>query len=175
MKSEQQTLSEIYRRYYHQLTGYLCKKFSFSRMDSEDTAQTAFAKFAALPNANSIDNPGAFIYKIAQNVALDRKRRSTVRQRYIEEQGYINEEADEEYHEIDPERILLASRRLQVLSDTLSRMPEKRRNFLLMNRFDEVTNVEAAKRSGISEAAVRKHIAKALLECKQALDAESYE
>ena len=165
-KGDKQDMGEVYRRYAKELTHYVAGKFGCNAVESEDVVQTAFTKFAALPDAHVIENPRAFLYKTASNVALDGMRRASVRERCPVAMHLVTEHANV----ADPERKLAAAKRLQALAAALETMPATRRKFLLLSRLDNLSNVEIARRFGISEGAVRKHIAKALRDCKEAVD-----
>ena len=58
---------------------------------------------------------------------------------------------------------------LGLISSALWSMPHKRRRLLLMNRVDGLSYAEIARREGLSATVVKKHVAKALAGCQQAL------
>ena len=71
--------------------------------------------------------------------------------------------------EIGPERQPDAIQRLGIISRALWALPGKRRQLLMMSRFDGLTYAEISRRVNLSETVVRKHIAKALAGCQCAL------
>ena len=52
--------------------------------------------------------------------------------------------------------------RLEKISEQILKMPLKRRQILVMNRFEHLSYAEISRKIGITEAAVRKHIKRAL-------------
>ena len=71
--------------------------------------------------------------------------------------------------ELEPERIVDGQHDLRVVGQALRQMPPKRRKILIMSRFDGLSYAEIARREGLSETVVRKHIGKALRDCQRAM------
>ncbi len=159
-------LEDIYLQYNEELCRTVIKKFSLSHTEAEDVVQTAFIRYteSSLP----VLNPRAFLYKTCSNIAIDQIRRRDVRSGYARSVAEIEFESVEE---IGPERQLEARQRLAIISRALRAMPGKRRQLLIMNRFDGLSYAEIARRVNLSETVVRKHIAKALAGCQRELQA----
>ena len=68
-----------------------------------------------------------------------------------------------------PERIADGRQRLKILADAIGNMPEARRKYLLMNRFENLSFAEISRRVGLSESMVRKHVKNALEDCQNSL------
>jgi RNA polymerase sigma factor (sigma-70 family) len=116
----------------------------------------------------SVENPRAFLYKACSNITIDIKRHNKVRHGYSAEVFELEEEATDS---IGPERANESRQRLSIIAQVMWAMPGRRRKLLMMSRFDGLSYAEIARQVGLSETVVRKHIAKALEDCRKALKA----
>ena len=168
-KEKEAFVKELYLRHRQELCSYISNKFGIDASDAEDIVQSAFARFAEMESALTIENPRAFLYKASSNIAIDIKRHGKVTRSYSDSMAGVSEEADERE---DPARVAESRERLGLISAALWNMPGKRRQLLLMSRFDGLSYAEIARRVGLSETVVRKHISKALADCHKALQAK---
>lgn len=160
------SIDELYDLYRLDLSRYIASTCGCSPMEVEDIIQNTFARFQAKINLSEIKNPKAFLYKTAYNMAIDAIRHKKV------QDDYAAKERDLELNqsnEISPEKIVESRQQLGVIAKALWCMPKKRRQLLLMNRCEQLSYAEIARRIGISETAVRKHVSKALQDCHKAL------
>ena len=156
----------IYLQYHEELRRAVIKKFDVCRTEAEDVVQTAFIRYSE--SSTSVENPRAFLYKTCFNIAVDQIRRRDVQRGYARS---VMECVLAPVAEIGPERELDAHERLGIITRALWAMPGKRRQLLMMSRFDGLSYAEIARRVNLSETVVRKHIAKALAGCQRALQA----
>ena len=63
--------------------------------------------------------------------------------------------------------------RLEQLKTVLAQLSPRRREALMLHRFEGLSQAQIAERMGISVSMVEKHIALALLHCKQHLQRDS--
>jgi RNA polymerase sigma factor (sigma-70 family) len=159
------SLTEVYTKYRAELCSYVINKFQVSRDEAEDVVHTAFARVMEI-NDQTINNPRALLYKTSYNIAIDRKRHGVVRQKHVETLIVSKSSAVEE---LGPERIFEGDKQLRVVVKAMREMPEKRRRLLMMSRFDGLSYAEIARKVGLSETSVRKHISKGLMDCQKAL------
>lgn len=162
-------LRSTYVRYRTELCHYVIKSAGTSVTEAEDVVQSAFAKYAEL-DMDRINNHRAFLYKTCYNLAIDHKRKCAVRQKH---EGQYSLDDAENDSAPNPERIVEGSRKLSIISKAMWNMPSKRRQLLMMSRFDGLTYAEIARKVNLSETVVRKHIAKALVDCQKALQSSS--
>lgn len=160
-------LRGIYLQYHNELCCGVMKKFDVSRCEAEDVVQTAFIRYTE--SAVSVQNPRAFLYKMCSNIAIDQFRRWQVQHSYAQSVAHAEEDSADE---AGPERLVEGRQRLGIISKALWEMPSKRRNLLMMSRFDGLSYAEISRRVNLSETVVRKHIAKALAGCQLALQAQ---
>ena len=103
------------------------------------------------------DSPKSFLFTTARNLLADRVRR----QRIVS----ITAVGDlEELHvlmdELEPARVLAGRETLARLARALDRLPDRCREVVWLRRVEDLPQKEIARRLGISEKTVEKHIAK---------------
>ncbi|WP_390591407.1 RNA polymerase sigma factor [Simiduia litorea] len=156
-------IKQLYLAHRAELCRYLVHKSRLNTAEAEDITQSAFAKFSALEQPQAIENPRAFLYKMATNLAIDFQRRNQVQDKYV-----LFSAADESSVP-GPERVTEGKQRLGILSRALWGMPKRRRQLLMMSRFDGLSYAEIGRQLGLSESVVRKHVNNALADCHKAL------
>lgn len=175
MEISNHNLSQLYLTHKEELLRHVSVKFALERVQAEDIVQQTFAKYTTTARAQTITNPRAYLYKMASNQALDllRRQQHNAHPCSHTDAGEGDAFNDEQLH--DPARIHAARQALNTMQKAMQAMPEKRRHFLQLSRFEHISNVDIAKEAGISEAAVRKHISRALLDIKHAMDNQPLE
>ena len=136
--------------------------------DPEDVAQQAFEKLLRHDYPSKpIRNVKAYIWLIARNIIVsDLRKQKTARQR---DQDYSAHHFDDRGYLLSPERVLESREQIKRAELRLAAMPPQRRKAFTLVRFENMTQLEAAQRLGISRPAVTKHIAKATKELLEAL------
>jgi len=143
--------------------------------EAEDMLQDLFVKLGSHP-AGSVAEPRAFLYRMAENLLLDRRRSAERRIRREEawssaQLGAMREADDRP----SAERVLIARERLSLVSDALAALPDRTRLVFRRFRIDGVPQREIAAELGISLSAVEKHLQKAyqmVVETQARLDAD---
>lgn len=157
----------LYQQHRTELCRYLVHKTRLNAVEAEDVVQSAFARFSAIDSPQTVQNPRAYLYKVAMNLAIDHQRRHQVQDNYM--QAVVDDQASASAP--GPEQVVDGRQRLGILSRALWCMPKKRRQLLLMSRFDGLSFAEIGRQVGLSESVVRKHISNALADCHKALHA----
>lgn len=127
------------------------------REDADDLVQDVFSRLAGQDLA-TIANIQGYIFQVAANVLRDRARRASVRSIMVPgaDDFDIEDEAG-----FSPERILQSREALQVMISAIYELPETVRIVFSHYHFDGVSQVEIARRMGLSLSTVEKHMAKA--------------
>jgi RNA polymerase sigma factor (sigma-70 family) len=127
-----------------------------STEDAEDALQEMWFKVTQAA-ARPVADPAAYLFRMAANLATDRRlsatRAATLDSAWHEERP----EADE----LDAERTLLARDRLVRAQAVLAAMPERMRTAYTLFRLDELPQREIAQRMGVSLSAVEKLLQRA--------------
>ncbi len=167
--SQKLEMHDVYIRHHTELCRYVVNKANVSNDEAQDIVQAAFTRVIEM-DFKDIKNPRALLYKTSYNIAIDQKRHGGVRQRHV--QAVVDSGAAM-VEELSPDRIHDGRRQLGQVVEALWDMPKKRRRLLLMNRFDGLSYAQISRTVGLSETVVRKHVAKALLDCQKALQSRT--
>jgi RNA polymerase sigma factor (sigma-70 family) len=139
--------SELYERYSGQVFGYCLHQLG-SREEAEDAVQTTFMNaFRGLARGVVPEAEQAWLFKIAHNVCLSR-RRSSWRRGRVEAPNNM-----EVLQEIIPARERVADELIR-LQDVLEQMPENQRRAILLREWQGLSYREVADELDVSQAAV---------------------
>jgi RNA polymerase sigma factor (sigma-70 family) len=166
-KKDRGFLDALYRKHWKGLCGYLHVRFGAAPPDAADVAQSAFAKLAALKAVSAVQNPKAFLYATARNLAIDQRRRAQTHQAYS--QARIASQ-DENLDGMTPERVFIGKETLDIMREAIRRLPHKQRRVLLLHRLHKQSFTEISQRTGWSHSDVRRQMCRAMAAIERALD-----
>ncbi len=129
------------------------------REDAEDMVQEVFSRLIRNQSAEQIENPQAYLFRIASNLLRDKRRRDRVRH------SDAHEPYDELYHpyeDISPERVLIGKQELERLKKSILKLPPRVKAAFILHRFEGLTYKEIAEALGISVSAVEKNMMTAI-------------
>ena len=151
---------------------YFLRKRTDNASDAADMAQDVFTQWLGYRDRAKVEQPRAFLFQMARNLLRDHWRRQQVRQSVHADQV---EREDEPLSDERDDPMLAAHRlqRLEQLKTVLAELSPRRREALILHRFEGLSQAQIAQRMGISVSMVEKHIAFALLHCKQHLQRDS--
>ncbi len=139
--------SELYERYSGQVFGFCLNQLG-SREDAEDAVQTTFMNaFRGLARGIVPEAEQAWLFKIAHNVCLSR-RRSSWRRGRVEAPNNM-----EVLQEVIPAKEPVADELIR-LQEVLEQMPEPQRRAILLREWQGLSYREVAEELGVSQAAV---------------------
>ncbi|MBI6549043.1 RNA polymerase sigma factor [Xenorhabdus lircayensis] len=167
-KSLAHKVSHAYQLTYKQLMRFFHKRVENSS-DSSDLSQDVFALWLNRKKQTPVRESRAFLFKIANNVLIDHWRKKQKQQAIQEEESEMVA-LQVPGKQADPAEIVEQQQRLQRLYDAIKTLPPRRREAFLMYRFEGLSQNEIAERMGISTSMVEKHIASALVHCKNYVD-----
>jgi RNA polymerase sigma-70 factor (ECF subfamily) len=163
-----EVLDRLYRDSWRDVCRLVHSRFGPGPPEPEEIAQAAFERLAAVKSPQMIRNPRNFLFTVAINIAHDQRRRAVTRTAVDREIANHNQEVD--VSEATPECVLEAKQRFEIFKLALSRMSAVRRRVFLLIRIEGVSVSEVAQQFCISEAAVYKHISRAMHDCLLALN-----
>lgn len=126
----------------------------------DDIIQDAYARLVGVADVSAIQNVRAYFFRTAHSAAIDRLRRRNV--------IAIDAMADVERLKIaadvaDPEEQAADRNELRILARMIASLPDKTRRIFMLSRVSGLPQKEIARRTGVPESTVEKHIAKAFL------------
>lgn len=163
--ASQQRLSEAFERYRSALKSYL-GKFLKTQDDVEDILQDTFFNSFRAAREKVIENPGAFLFRTAHNLALKDIRNKITR-------------ATEPIGDIDSlgvtgnkptlEQQVMASQEFGLLCEAVDALPPQCKRVFVLRKVYGLSHKEIAAELGISISTIEKHIAKGALACRDFL------
>ena len=158
-RDELHRLDQAYRP---ALLAYFVRRLQ-SRSEAEDMTQEVFLRLAGADRSR-IRSAEAYVFQVAANLLRDRARREKHQVAY---RGELL--ADEAFgvDPISPERIVDGRQSLRLLVEALQELPELTRRVFICHRLEAIPRSSIARAFRISEAAVDRHLAKALAHLTQ--------
>jgi RNA polymerase sigma factor (sigma-70 family) len=159
--------SDAFRGFYADIL-YFLRRRTDNASDAADMTQDVFTQWLDYRDRAKVEQPRAFLFQMARNLLRDHWRKQKVRQTVHSDQADMDAEpvTDEQN---DPMTAALRMQRLEQLKEVLAELSPRRREALMLHRFEGLSQAQIAERMGISTSMVEKHIAFALLHCKRRL------
>lgn len=145
---------ELFKEQSVPLIRYLTARFH-DREDAAEIAQEAWLRMFRLEEPGLLQNPKAFLFQTASNLAIDRARRTEIERRF-------QDPVDEEEGHPSAERSVAAEESLRLVELALRELPEKCRQAFVMHRGRDMSYPEIAEALGVSTSMVEKYIIRAL-------------
>ncbi len=146
-----------------------------SREAAEDIVQDIAVRVRELDAeiVQSVENPGAFIYRMGCNLMLDRlkkQRRSSARDQDWTRAQLMERNGVSVVDEPDAETTIAARQRVGQIIKILDRLSPQCRRAFHLHKFEGLSHAEVAETLGISRSAVEKLISHALKSLLKQLD-----
>lgn len=124
---------------------------------AEDVVQAVWLKLRSVGDASAIDNPRAYLFKLAANLATDWGRERTRRNQLLAEHYLWGPD-----EALSAEEQAMAQDELQRVLAAAERLPEPTRTIFRLNRLQGLTQAEIARRLSVSVTTVENHVRAAL-------------
>ncbi|WP_051335425.1 RNA polymerase sigma factor [Methylocapsa acidiphila] len=164
MDARDAALKSLYKAHAHELHGFARRRVG--RQEAEDVVQDAYLHLLQRGMIAGLEHPRAYLFRIAANLAVDAARKTKTRSRYAEDEieflGLVANSAS-------PEATVEGAMELRLFHASLSELPPLCRTAFLLNRVDELTHAEIAKRLGVSVRTIDRHMAKAVAHLRRRL------
>jgi RNA polymerase sigma factor (sigma-70 family) len=168
--SERQALvAELAAQHGQTLRRYLSDRIR-NRADVPDLAQEVYLRLLRVGKNTDIHSAEAYLFTVATNLVYEH----TVRQSAAPTVVAFDDVASELYtaDEADPAEQAVTQQRFDALERAIGRLTPKTRTALLLHRREGMTLGEIGEQLVISRNVVKKHLAKALLYCRNNLRKE---
>ena len=162
--SQKNAIIQVLMDSYSDLLRHLSRRLG-SSADAKDVVQDTFLRVQKIPGNTDIRNPRSYVFRMAENVAIDHLRAKKSRSRYVADGELPDAEADQ----ASAERIVDYRQRLAVLERAVAGLPQRQQQVFLMHKIDGLSHSQIAEQLGISRSAVEKLVIKALATCRDAV------
>lgn len=160
------TLTHLYLRHIAALRGFLAARIG-CRETAGELAHESFVRLMTSERGEAILDARAFLFRIADNLAIDHWRANPVRPELfsdIADHTHLASEAP------GPERHAAARQQLDRLRRAVEGLPPRCQDIFVRHKFDGCSQLAIAAEFGISLNAVEKHLVRALVRLRQCLD-----
>ena len=141
-------------------------RFMVSSHDIEDVSQEAFLRAYKAERETAIEQPKAFLFRIATNLLLNEfGRKSRKATDYVPDLEILDILPEGETLEEN----IIAQQRIGIYCEAIASLPKQCRRVILMKKFYGLPTKEVARRLGISTSTVEKHMTKGLKDCNAVL------
>ncbi len=128
-----------------------------------DLVQESFIIFFREAQKQTIDHPRGFLFRVAKNLAYDHIKHRKVTENYAQ----TKEQSLPPPSEFpSAENLVSVNEKLAAIMRILDELPLRTQEIFVLNRVYGKTYAEIAMELDISDSAVEKHMAKALLHCR---------
>jgi RNA polymerase sigma-70 factor (ECF subfamily) len=132
---------------------------------AEDLVQDLYVRVAALGGDEPVENPSAYLYRLASNLMLDRlrsDRRSGLRDGAWAQSQRLELAGEAMADEPSAERNVAGRQRVAQLARAIDGLPPKTRRAFELHKLQGLTQEETARALGVSRKTVEKQISAAL-------------
>ncbi len=138
-------------------------RYLYERQDIEDVAQETYLRAYQAEQNRDIEQPKAFLFRIARNIALTSLTRKSNQITDciadLDDSMVIDNEATVE-NEVE------ARQNLGIYCEAVAALPAQCRRVFLLRKIHGLSHKEIAERMGLSVSSVEKHLLKGVLRCR---------
>ena len=159
------SLSQVIAAGYAELRRRLTRRLGSEELASEVLHET-YLRLDAVGDTNSVQRPEDYIFRVALNIASDKRRSDSRRLSYSEVEAlYHFAEAA-----TDGEKEIEGRSELALLSRAFDALTARQRAIVIAVRVDGIPHAELARRFGVSERMIDKDLRKALEFCADKME-----
>ena len=162
IEEPKQDINFYIQSYYGELTAFVLGKIH-SRTSAADIVQETFLRFLSSKDKKSVQNPRAYLYRIAANLVIDESRKHAVHGEYIVQDKILKNIKDSTVH---GEQVLEDRQRLRFMAMAIEELPPRCRQVFRMRKVELMTVEDIMNNLGISRNMVEKHLRRALIHCR---------
>lgn len=157
-------LAEISRTSHAALVRFLTVRTG-SVEDAKEIVQEAYAKMLALERPGTITVVAGYLWRVAVNLAIDRKRHHVLHERF--RRAAIPRAETQDF---SAESVVEARERLAIVERGIGELPPRCLEAFVLHVLKGLTFDEVGREMGISDRMAKKHVARALEHLQTCLD-----
>jgi RNA polymerase sigma-70 factor (ECF subfamily) len=158
------SIERLFREHNDSLLQFLSARLG-SHQEAKEIAQEAYVRLLKLDTPGAVSYLRAFLFKTASNLAVDRLRTRSYRERPTSLEFF-----ERLPDATTPERDVSGRQEMQLLLRLIEQLPPRARYAFIQNKFYGLDVETIAKDMGITKRMVRVHIVRALIHCRTGLD-----
>jgi RNA polymerase sigma factor (sigma-70 family) len=149
--AERQNIVQTVRSYGKRLFGFIRQRVA-TDADAEDVLQDVWFQLSQLVDLESVENIGAWLFRVTRNKLTDRSRKRTPDR--LDDLAYEDEDGDTHFKDLlladftTPEDEYLRQLFWDTLFAALDELPENQRNVFIWNELEDQTFQQIADRTG---------------------------
>ncbi len=155
----QDALQSLYRDHHGWLVNWLRKKLS-GHAQADDLAQDTFVRILALRENAALNEPRAYLTRVAQRLVIDSYRHAALERAYLEALAHVPADTAP-----SPEDQMLVMEALREVDRMLEGLSANARMAFMMSRVDGLDHATIAATLGVSAARVSQYLGQALRAC----------
>lgn len=134
--------------------------------DIDDIAHEAFLRAYEAEKQRKIDQPSAFLFRIARNLIFSQAKKKSHKIT-----DYIEDFEHEDVLMIDEslEENIMAQQKLGIICEAVASLPPQCRRVFLLKKVYGLSHKEIAENMGIAVSTIEKHLSKAIRDCNHVL------
>lgn len=153
------TLHQLYSDHNSWLKGWLRVRLG-NAADASDLAQDTFLRVMTARHSAPIREPRGYLSAIARSLLIDKSRRRTIEQAYLQALALRPEPV-----EVSPEVRLSIIEMLVAVDTLLDELGTRTRGIFLAVQLEGLSYVAAGERFGVSVTTVKNHLIRAMTQC----------
>ena len=173
VSNKDQFLAELVALHGVPLEKFLTRKLG-NPEDAAEVAQDAFLRLHRMQEPENLDNARAFLFQVANNLAIDQLRRRKLHFRFLNTEKNLapeGEPIDINAIAASPEQIITAREKLAAIYQAVDELPFKVKQAFLLHRSKGLSYNDIAAQMNVSVSSVEKYILQALKHCRAKLAA----
>ena len=164
MSNPQKIFSQIYDQYINKIYRFVFLKVNSQEIAEDLTSETFLRGWRSFKNPTDIENPSAFLYKIARNLVIDYYRQKDQKKTISTEDIRISDPRT------DLEERAIFSSDLDIVKSALGDLKEDYQTVIIWHYLDDLSIPEIAKMLRKPEGTVRVSLHRALKALKSELN-----
>lgn len=156
-------ITALYQLYRQELTHHLFRMVNCYET-AQDLVQESYIILARSASVAVINQPRGFLYRTANNLALDHLRHNKIVARHAELASAVDKPK-----QASTEAEITQKQWRALLAAAVDELPPRCRDAFILHKIHGLSYREVAQTLGVSESAVEKHITKGLLHCRNRL------
>ena len=164
-KKDKSAINSLFQQNNQSLLRFLRRRLG-NAAEAEDIAQDAFHNMMRSDNTDTLENPRAYLFQTASNLALNRIRKIRRQTNYQE----ILEIEQADHLEPPPEQTVAALFDIETITLALGELPDKVQQAFILSRSHHKSYRQISEELDVAVSTVEKYLIRALEHLRKAVD-----